>query len=115
GDVDRLALAGGDRLRGRELGRDVFEFFADERQPGGQRGLLLGEDPEHHHDPGERQDDDRDRVLAAAADLAREPGAEVGRAADVGFALAHGFTPAAEGDGAPTWPCGPLTSGTGLV
>ena len=54
GDVDRLALARRDRLRGRELGRDVVEFFADQRQPGGQRGFLLGEDPEHHHDAGER-------------------------------------------------------------
>ena len=70
---------GGDRLGGRELGGDVFEFFADQGQPGGQRGFLLGEDPEHHHDAGERQDDDRDRVFAATADLAREPGTEVGR------------------------------------
>ena len=77
GDVDRLALARRDRLRGRELGRDVVEFFADERQPGRQRGFLLGEDPEHHHDAGDGQDDDRDRVFAAAARLAREPGAEV--------------------------------------
>ena len=33
GDVDRLALARGDRLRGGELAGDVVEFFADERQP----------------------------------------------------------------------------------
>ena len=31
-----------------------------------------------------------------------------------GLALGHGFTPATEGVGAPTWPSGPLTSGTGL-
>ncbi len=77
GDVDRLALARRHRLGGRELGRDVLEFFADEGQPGRQRGLLLGEDAEHHRDPGDRQDDDRDRVLAVAAGLAREPGPEM--------------------------------------
>ena len=33
GDVDRLALARGNRLRGFELTRDVDEFFADERRP----------------------------------------------------------------------------------
>ena len=33
GDVDRLALARGDRLRGFELTGDVDEFFAHERGP----------------------------------------------------------------------------------
>ena len=42
---------GRDRLRRRELAGDVVEFFADERHPGRQRGFLLGEDPERHHDP----------------------------------------------------------------
>ena len=50
GDVDRLALARGDGLGGGELARHVGEFFADEGDPGGQRGFLLGEDPERHHD-----------------------------------------------------------------
>jgi hypothetical protein len=42
----------------------------DQRQPGWQRRLLLGEDPQHHRDAGDRQDDDRHRVLAMAAGLA---------------------------------------------
>ena len=120
GDVDRLALTGGDRLRGRELGRDVFEFFADQGQPRRQRGFLLGEDPEHHHDADEGQDDDRDRVGAVPAHLPAEPGAEVAEP----FAALRGgsrrlgaqwTTPEVEGEAGPTLLSGPLTSGTGLV
>ena len=54
-------------------------------------------------------------VFSPAAHLATEPGAEVGEAADFLFRGAHGFTPATDGEGGPTWPCGPFTSGTGLV
>jgi hypothetical protein len=102
GDVNRLTLPRRDGLGGRELGRDVVEFFPDQRQPGGQRRFLLGEDGEHHHDARETEDQDRDRVLAAAARLAREPGAEVPPAIDFGRRLAHGFAPAGDGEGTPT-------------
>ena len=95
--VKGLALARRDRLRGRELGRDLVEFFANHRQPGRQRGFLLGEDPEHHRDAGDRKHDDRDRVLAVASRLAREPGAEVPPAADFGGAAAHSLTTTADG------------------
>jgi hypothetical protein len=40
GDVDRLSLARGDRLGAREFGADLFEFFADERDPGRQGRFL---------------------------------------------------------------------------
>src|SRR4029079_19704782 len=67
GDHHRLALAGGDRLGVAEVGAEVDEVFADEGRPRGQRGFLLGEDPQRHHDREQGQDDDRDRVFAAAA------------------------------------------------
>ncbi len=113
GDVDRLALPGRDRLGGGELGGDVVEAFADEGDPGRQRGLLLDEDAEHHHDAEQRQHRDRDRVLAAPAGLAGQRVAEVPAAAHLGFMLGHGLT--AAGLGAPAWPMPALRSGTGLV
>jgi hypothetical protein len=109
GDVDRLSLPRGDRLGGGELAGDVGEFFADERQPGRQRGFLLNEDPQHHRDAGERQDDDRDRVFAAPTRLPPQGSGEMTAAAHFGCLLAHGVT--AAGSGAPGWPSGPLTSG----
>jgi hypothetical protein len=93
GDVDGLALARRHRLGGGEVAADVDEFFADQRQPGRQRGLLLGEDPERHHDPDGDEDEDRDRVLAAPARLAGKGRAEMRPAT-------HGLT--AAGVGAPT-------------
>ena len=44
GDVHRLALARGDRLRGRELGLELEAVVAEERDPRRVRLLLLGED-----------------------------------------------------------------------
>ena len=43
-DVDRLALARRDGLRGRHLGVDLEEVLADDRHPGRQREPLLAED-----------------------------------------------------------------------
>src|SRR5262249_12730718 len=45
--------------------------------PRRQRGFLLGEDAEHHHDPDESEDEDRDRVGPVATRLPADPGAEV--------------------------------------
>ena len=89
------------------------KLFADEGDPGRQRGFLLDEDAEHHHDAEHRQHRDRDRVLAAPAGLAGQRVAEVPEAAHLGFMPVHGLT--AAGLGAPAWPMPALRSGTGLV
>src|SRR5262249_50905913 len=98
----------------------------DHRDPRRQRSFLLGEDPEHHHDADEGEEEDRDRVGAVTARLPAEPGAEVpepfaafrfrGRRRS-GFRRlgAQWTTPEVEGEGGPTLPRPLLRSGTGWV
>src|SRR6187551_811267 len=113
GDHHRLPLTRSYRLRTAEVGREMGEVLPDQRRPRGQRRFLLGENPQRHYDRNDREDGDCDRIFASTPRLARQRGAEVLPAASLGGLLTHGLTTVKLG--APTWPSGPLTSGTGWV
>src|SRR5205814_2207258 len=61
-------LAGGDRLRGRELAVERVEVLAEDRHPAGEVEPLVGEDDCAHPDADHEQHDDRDEVLDVLAD-----------------------------------------------
>ena len=70
GDVDRLALAGDDGLRRRELGVDLVEVGADARHPLRQvEPLVRGDVDRHAHGDHEQQED---RQEVAQVDLDRD-------------------------------------------
>ena len=100
GDVHGLALARGDRLRGRELGLELEPVVAEDRDPGRVGLLLLGEDVGGHRQPRHQQGRDRDEVAQVFADRA-----------------SHGTVAGAAGPTSPGRPVPPvpLTSGSGLV
>jgi hypothetical protein len=67
GDVDGLALARRDGLRGRHLGLDDEEVLADDREPPGQRQALVGQDHGRHGERDHEQHDHGDEVAQVLA------------------------------------------------
>jgi hypothetical protein len=68
GDVDRLALARRDRLRGRELGLDLDEVGSEQRHAGRQRDALVAEDDHRDDQRHEDQPQDSGEVAQVLAD-----------------------------------------------
>ena len=68
GDLDRLALARGHGLGGAELGVQLVEVLAEDREPAREGGLLVVEDDEQGEDRDHGQRDDRQEVPEVVSD-----------------------------------------------
>ena len=95
-DVDRLALAGGNRLGGAELALQLEEVGAQQGYPARKVEALVSQDVAGDREREQRQRDDRDEVAHVLLD--RVP---------------HGFPPAPRRiwSPAPAFEAGPLRSG----